>query len=53
MEKEVNQLLKNPHYETIVLKDALTGIKYPDFDEPPPPVEPPSPKKTPRRSLRK
>lgn len=35
METEVNHLLKDPHYEVIVMKDALTGIKYPDFDEPP------------------
>lgn len=52
METEVNHLLKDPHYEVIVMKDALTGIKYPDFDEPPI-IQPPSPKKTPRRSLRK
>lgn len=37
------------------MKTAIKDIKYPDFDEPPQkePIPPPSPKKTPRKSVRK
>jgi hypothetical protein len=38
------------------MKTAIKDIKYPDFDEPPqkePIPPPPSPKKTPRKSVRK
>lgn len=57
IQKELDQIYENPHFQNVVLRDASNSIKYPHFDVKPPPriktEPPPSPKRTPRRSIRK